>query len=410
MFSSSPSSSTGSPRITRSHPAAPPRRTYARKRTVQAPKNQDVSDTDSDTEEVGKNRIDGKKETAKTQANAKRASQSSPSLGSSTRTRSEVSRTGSSSASRLSRNESRGRERTSTTGTKVSEASTTGEAEEDSIMAAEYHPSQEERYTPKMDRTGRAQTLIITSSPLTSASGPPTPTPRKRKAEPSLRISPAQPSVRATRSRSNTSQNSSESKKAPVPRRRDLTPPRSVAAVAGPSTPTSSPRDYAHLFAAISPDPSILSSPSRKRVIGQSQSSGAILESPSKLRRGFSHIYDSPGRAGPSTPTKTLTKTQSMPITPSKVSEEGDPSAMWIKPVEPEGQGSGGRAKRIYGRTRTVVAEDDDTVSDVQKLEEALAKESYASLRRRYEVNSGETTQSHEDLSVRNGSRRCMPS
>ena len=277
-------------------------------------------------------------------------------------------------------------------------------------MAAEYNPSQEERYTPKMYRTGRAQTPIITSSPLTSASGEATPTPRKRKAEPSLRGSPAQPSVRATRSRSNTSQNSSESKEAPVPRRRDVTPPRSVVAVAGPSTPTSSPHDYAHLFAAISPDPSMLSSPSRKRVIGQSQSSGAILESPSKLRRGFSHIYDSPGRAGPSTPTKTLTKTQSMPITPSKVSEEGDPSAMWIKPVEPEGQGSGGRAKRIYGRTRTVVAEDDDTVSDVQKLEEALAKESYASLRRRYEVNSGEITQSHEDLSVRNRSRQLMPS
>jgi hypothetical protein len=89
-----------------------------------------------------------------------------------------------------------------------------------------------------------------------------------------------------------------------------------------------------------------------------------------------------------------------MPISPSKPIEDADPSAMWIKPVEPEGQGSGGRAKRIYGRTRTVVAEDEDTVTDVEKLEEALSKESYASLRSRYEVNSGEATLSQEEMSV----------
>jgi hypothetical protein len=89
-----------------------------------------------------------------------------------------------------------------------------------------------------------------------------------------------------------------------------------------------------------------------------------------------------------------------MPTSPSKPIEDGDPSALWIKPVEPEGQGSGGRAKRIYGRTRTVVAEDEDTVTDVEKLEEALSKESYASLRSRYEVNSGEATLSQEELSV----------
>jgi hypothetical protein len=46
------------------------------------------------------------------------------------------------------------------------------------------------------------------------------------------------------------------------------------------------------------------------------------------------------------------------------------------------------------------VAEDGDTVTDVEKLEEALSKESYASLRSRYEVNSGEATLSQEELSV----------
>jgi hypothetical protein len=68
--------------------------------------------------------------------------------------------------------------------------------------------------------------------------------------------------------------------------------------------------------------------------------------------------------------------------------------------VESDAPGSGGRAKRIYGRTRTVVADDEDTVSDVNKLEEALAKESYANLRSRYEVNGGEVDQGSNAVSV----------
>ena len=250
----------------------------------------------------------------------------------------------------------------------------------------------------RQERQNRVKTPPPTSSPLSSATPTPSQTPRKRKVEPSSSESTPRRSARPTRSRSDIAANV-ESGEAPVSRRRDVTPPRTAPA-AGPSTPTSSPRDYAHLFAAISPDPSTLSSPSRKRLVGFSQSSGAVLDSPSKLRRGFSHVYDSPSRSGPSTPTKQLGKTQSMPISPSKPIEDGDPSAMWIKPAEPEGQGSGGRAKRIYGRTRTVVAEDEDTVTDVEKLEEALSKESYASLRSRYEVNSGEATLSQEELSV----------
>jgi hypothetical protein len=71
---------------------------------------------------------------------------------------------------------------------------------------------------------------------------------------------------------------------------------------------------------------------------------------------------------------------------------------MWIKPPETE-PGSGGRAKRIYGKSRTVVAEDIDTVSDATKLEEALSKESYASLRSRYEVNPGDAL-SQAEMSV----------
>jgi hypothetical protein len=402
MFSSSPSSSTGSPRITRSHPVGPPRRTYSRRRTTQAPKDREISDTDSDSEvEEGleDRRNDGKGK-VETRPKIKPTLQSSPSLGSSSRTT--VLRSGSRSSSRLSRSGSIREEVTLTTTRKIQdEPAEEGNDDEDCITAVysqEAQDEEDERDSRSANRQKRVKTPAPTSSSLSSATPTPSPTPKKRKAEPTSSESTPRRSVRPTRSVLNTSANV-ESGEVPAPRRRDVTPPRTAPA-AGPSTPTSSPRDYAHLFAAISPDPSILSSPSRKRLIGYSQSSGAVLDSPSKLRRGFSHVYTSPGRSGPSTPTKQLGKTQSMPISPSQPVEEGDPSAMWIKPVEPEGQGSGGRAKRIYGRTRTVVAEDGDTVTDVEKLEEALSKESYASLRSRYEVNSGEATLSQEELSV----------
>jgi hypothetical protein len=419
MFSSSPSSSTGSPRITRSHPVGPPRRTYSRRRTTQAPVHRDIPDTDSDSdveEELEDRRNDGKGK-VETRQKIKSTSQSSPSLGSSSRTT--ALRTGSRSSLRLGRNVSGREEVTLTTKRKArgrlaerddkegNDEEANGEEgidDEDCLTAVYSQEAQDEedsRGTNRkntQNRQNRVKTPPPTSSPLSSATPTPSQTPRKRKAEPTSSESTPRRSSRPTRSRSNTSANEI-SVEGSAPRRRDVTPPRTAPA-AGPSTPTSSPRDYAHLFAAISPDPSTLYSPSRKRLIGYSQSSGAVLDSPSKLRRGFSHVYSSPGRSGPSTPTKQLAKTQSMPTSPSKPIEDGDPSALWIKPVEPEGQGSGGRAKRIYGRTRTVVAEDEDTVTDVEKLEEALSKESYASLRSRYEVNSGEATLSQEELSV----------
>lgn len=363
-----------------------------------------MSDTESEEEEqeeeleIG---IDGKGGSVRKGQNTKVVSQSSPSLGSSTRTA--PRRTGSRSSSRLDKDGSRKKEESLATRDATSEAPAEQGDDDDDCITAEYSQEVQDeegrRDLAEEKSSKRVKTPPPTSSPLSSATPTPTPTPKKRKAEPSETVSSPRRSTRTTRSRSNTSQQESTPKEVPVSRRRDVTPPR-TAPVAGPSTPTSSPRDYAHLFAAISPDPSMMSSPSRKRLIGQTQSSGAVLDSPSKLRRGFSHVYDSPGRSGPSTPTKLLNRTHSMPISPSKPLEDGDLSAMWIKPVEPEGQGSGGRAKRIYGRTRTVVAEDENTVTDAEKLETALSKESYASLRNRYEVNSGEATLSQEELSV----------
>jgi hypothetical protein len=358
-----------------------------------------MSDTDSDGEnEPPSTRTKEKGEKVKSRTSIKQTAQSSPSLGSSTRTSLTSLRTGSRSSTRLSKNGSRGEEDSLTTAPSTSNTpiQKDGDGDDDdgdciTAVCSQESQDQEEQRRLSGDRPRRVQTSRPTSPDS------PTPTPRKRKIEPT----PPRQSVRPTRSRSNTSQANSAPEEIPASRRRDVTPPRTVS-IAEPSTPTLSPRDFAHLFAAISPDPSSLPSPSRKRLIGQSQSSGAVLESPSKLRRGFSHVYDSSGgRSGPSTPSKLLNRTHSMPISPSKSPlQEGDPSALWIKPVETEGPGSGGRAKRIYGRTRTVVAEAEDTVTNVEKLEEALSKESYASLRSRYEVNSGETTLSQEELSV----------
>lgn len=191
------------------------------------------------------------------------------------------------------------------------------------------------------------------------------------------------------------------------------TPPKSIRQTL-PTTPlSSSPRDYAGLFAAVSPggaDRIPFASPRAIKMLGKSQSSGAVLDSPSKLKPRFDAVQrqDSFGAgmsAGPSTPSKRLGKTQSMPVTPSHGSPvmartDPDPSAMMVQPAIPEGQGSGGRAKRVYGRTRTVIAEEGEDSQEAPTLEETLNKESYADLRKRYEVDSGPTDVSADLLSV----------
>lgn len=77
-----------------------------------------------------------------------------------------------------------------------------------------------------------------------------------------------------------------------------------------------------------------------------------------------------------------------------------DTSAMLVQPAVPEGQGSGGRAKRVYGRNRTVIAEQEEESQEAATLEETLGKESYSDLRKRYEVDSGATDVSANLLSV----------
>lgn len=144
-------------------------------------------------------------------------------------------------------------------------------------------------------------------------------------------------------------------------------------------------------------------------MLGKSHSSGAVLDSPSKLRHRLGLVqpqerFGSAMSSSSLTPTKVLGKSASMPITPSKssphtIGSDADPLAILMTASVPEGQGSGGRAKRVYGRTRTVVAED-QTLAATETLEEQLSRQSYADLRKRYEVNREQGTVNPDDFPV----------
>lgn len=195
------------------------------------------------------------------------------------------------------------------------------------------------------------------------------------------------------------------------PNDRELkTPPRTVRPPLPRTPTTSSPRDFADLFAAVSPGAgkSPFASSRLHSVIGKSRSSGSVLDTPSKMRKRFEGIsrQDSFGASmgsDPSTPSHRLGRTQSMPTTPSKSSpipSEADPSALLLRSTLPEGQGSGGRAKRTYGKTRTVVAEEGETAEAAPVVEDMMGASSYADLRKRYEVDPGEGVVTPEDTMV----------
>lgn len=106
----------------------------------------------------------------------------------------------------------------------------------------------------------------------------------------------------------------------------------------------------------------------------------------------------------PSTP-RALRTTQSMPITPtsgksdrSGLSHEAaspTPAAALVAPVVAESPGSGGKAQRTYGRSRTFLssrpADDDSGDGGASSFAASLAeppRESYEDLRKRYEVDN----------------------
>lgn len=176
-----------------------------------------------------------------------------------------------------------------------------------------------------------------------------------------------------------------------------------------PLTPTSSPKDLSALFAQVAssgassgfsdaddPSPHRANRPSGlRRMLTKTQSLG--VKSPSKSRP-----VDDPSPFRPS-PSSRLARTQSLPSTPSKSPTRDlspNPAALLV-PSAPAHDGSGGKAKRTYGKTRTVRVEMEDgeagDIFGVKKAvhHEGVVKESYAELRKMYEVDNtaeGETS------------------
>lgn len=211
----------------------------------------------------------------------------------------------------------------------------------------------------------------------------------------------------------------------PIIDRRDT----SKAAPAAPHTPPSqrikrtisegiSPRNLAAQFSMTAHTPGSPSSvgggsgsprPRLGRMLTKTQSLG-ITASPSRLREVEADVFGSElSSLGQLTPGK-LSRTTSLPSTPSKTPgrnrllDEGEDGTAGLalgaslNPLvmpekEREATGSGGRAKRVYGRQRTMLAEGMNLSprSGVSSGPEEVVKESYKELRKLYEVdNSGE--------------------
>ncbi|KAL1411439.1 hypothetical protein Q8F55_002395 [Vanrija albida] len=181
-----------------------------------------------------------------------------------------------------------------------------------------------------------------------------------------------------------------------VSRERDAASParaRSPRLRAEPSRPQS-PRDLSDIFGAVSP--------SRAGESQESSSSNGRARPRSGLRRMLSKAQSMLVPAAPEEPTtpRALRTTQSMPITPSSAKsdrsgvsrEAGSPTpAALALPPAVDSPGSGGRAQRTYGRSRTFLARPADEEGDAASLAASLAeppRESYEELRKRYEVDN----------------------
>ena len=187
--------------------------------------------------------------------------------------------------------------------------------------------------------------------------------------------------------------------------------PRKAPNSARPLTPHSSPRDLSALFSTGSQsiaemqehterEPGVQASPTPKRAGGlrrmltKAQSLGDIPDSPStpRKRAAASNNHFSPFL---STPDRTPTRTQSSPVSPFDTSpltgsNHGElPGAV---PRHNRGDESGGRAQRTYGRTRTHADEDDTDSPAKIDTQSPQIKESYAELRKKFEVDNSSFT------------------
>nr|XP_031863392.1 uncharacterized protein CI109_001267 [Kwoniella shandongensis]KAA5530464.1 hypothetical protein CI109_001267 [Kwoniella shandongensis] len=310
------------------------------------------------------------------------------------------------------------------------------------VQPASAHPQR-----PTAKRTRSSKSLL--SSPPASRSPSPSP-PTNKGALSSSSTSDASSSAsklarprlhsRANPKRHNTAPNvniepPSSSPPRPTNSSAPSTPPRRTRTVSGPSTPRSSPRDLSSLFAAVSPRKDSPNSPAGqkddyfgvgahrgaigrpgglRRMLTKTQSMGMVPTTPSRSEKNMDKTGGggedgspfgsgmSPG--GPSTPSRGLRMTQSMPESPTKSSPRGGESSTAATLVIPAsastGQtGSGGRAKRTYGKTRTILVEvPQGEVEEVSKIpsrkdqeDDSPPQASYAELREKFEVDNSIT-------------------
>ncbi|OCF33011.1 hypothetical protein I316_05349 [Kwoniella heveanensis BCC8398] len=206
------------------------------------------------------------------------------------------------------------------------------------------------------------------------------------------------------------------------------TPPRKSKRLSRPTTPLASPSGYDELFEAVSPRKDYFGSPNStlspgtggaksalgrtgsgrpgglRRMLTKTQSLGAVPVSPAKEEKpvdtppkeGNESPYGAAlSPSGPQTPSRGLLRTRSMPESPSKsIAKTADIETGASEPQN-QGQGSGGRAKRTYGKTRTMLSEVSNVDLELSKLngggeaEEAVVlEESYAELRDRFEIDN----------------------
>ena len=210
------------------------------------------------------------------------------------------------------------------------------------------------------------------------------------------------------------------------------TPPRASGSGSRLLTPHSSPRDLSAIFAAVSPrqSPSKLGQADMKaagssggsaalsgrfaragglrRMLTKTQSLGGVRNSPSN-RYDASIIddhADSPSRqllptSGPSTPSRSPGRTQSLPESPLESSPNRGAPLLVTATMKQAQDGVGGKTKKTYGGSRSFLvrehresADSENAITEMASTaenHETLVKESYAELRKRYEVHNGDT-------------------
>ena len=208
------------------------------------------------------------------------------------------------------------------------------------------------------------------------------------------------------------------------------TPPRPVRP---PITPYSSPRDLSASLAAVSPGRSCryaqdadmqgvnydggsdsqrikpIRPGGSRRMLAKSQSLGSVPPFTSKptemsVTEDDTAFGKAASESGPSTPTRALGNTQSLPESRENPSVSHGNSLLVPGTSLPPQDSSDGKVKRTYGHSRTLRVESSKMTMDSRSefaqsdRDDGVAKESYAELRKRYEVDHLERSDNGLDI------------